>query len=622
MLSLSMSGQAQSPGGVSTGLTVWYKANLSVSGTTPITAWNTSGGSAAGFNLTPTSAATSPNLIAGSTNYKRYNYNPRIDFTASSFTRLQNTGTSPDLYGTTGSLFMVTDQNSGVGQGTALTYSSNTSTQRLQFKPSFRIQTSTGVNGYTGDWSAPSEYAITSASLLSVTGLGATAVHRRNSVSFGCSNCNLPLYNPAVTTGLRVGRNASGGGSEYVDCDMGEIIIYNSALSAAEVARVESYLALKYGITRGGNSGTGASYNYVNSSGATIWDKTANAGYNNDIAGIGRDDGSALVQRQSISVNNNESVSIGLVSIDASNTANTNNFTSNNSFVMWGNNGAAQNTVFNDPACFTNMPSGVQAKILRNWKAQVTNFSQTVTIAFETSSIVAYTPLTNLRLLVDNDGSNWSNATVISGAVLDGTRVEFAGVTLSAASPYFTLGTANFQSTPLPIEMLFFTAAPEGSGGVQLTWATASETDNDRFEVQRSVDGVEFGTIGQLDGSGSSSTRNDYAFFDGSAYPGTSYYRLVQVDADGTFEYSEVRAVTLGKERSVTVYPNPARDVVRIAGLENGSGAAAVEVFNESGGRVPFPMDALEHGMLNVGTLARGIYLVRIGEQVARVVKE
>jgi hypothetical protein len=610
--------QGQAPGGVSSGLAVWYKADQNVVGN-PVSAWNTSGGSASTYHLTQSTSAYRPAVIQGNVDYKRYNYNKRIDFAVASSKRLQNTSTSPNLYGTGGSVFLVTDQDPSGGNGTGLTYSSGLSTQRIQIKPSFRIQTSTGSLGYTGDHSAPTEYSNRSASILSVTGLGSSATHRLNSTPYPCTNCGSGVYNPVITTGLHVGRN--GGGSEYVDCDMGEIIIYSAALTTAQIQRVESYLAIKYGITRGGNTGTSSTYNYVNSGGTAIWDKTTNSGFNNDIAGIGRDDGSALVQKQSISVNNAESVSIGLVSIDASNAANSNTFSANNSFVMWGNNGGAQNTVFSDPACFANMPVGVQAKVQRTWKVQATNFSQTVTIGFEASALVGYAPIANLRLLVDNDGTNWSNATVVSGAVVDGTRIEFAGVSLSAARPYFTLATSDFTATPLPVELLFFNARPYGSGAVDLEWATASEMGNDHFVVERSQDGMDFQDIGRVQGNGGSMVREDYGLRDPAPILGVGYYRLKQVDVNGAITYSNVVAVTLGSDDRLNVFPNPAHGLVRIVGMPTEVGSP-LELFDACGAKVPiFPIGS-DMGVLDVSTLPKGVYLLRVDGRTARIVKE
>lgn len=127
--------------------------------------------------------------------------------------------------------------------------------------------------------------------------------------------------------------------------------------------------------------------------------------------------------------------------------------------------------------------------------------------------------------------------------------------------------------------------------------------------------------IGELPGAGHSSTRHDYLFVDEAPFPGANYYRIKQVDVDGEFTYSPVQVATLAEPHHVTVYPNPARDMVRIAGLETPENAL-VEVFNAAGEQLPFPSDAWDNGLLDLSTLPKGLYLVRIGDQVARVVKE
>lgn len=609
---------AQAPGGVATNLAAWYKADLNVVGA-PISAWNTSGGSATGYQLTQANAANRPGLTGGGIDYKRYNYNPRVAFVAANLTRLENTSTSPDLYGTTGSMFLVSDHNTTYA--TALSYSTNLSAKRIQMKPTFRMQTSTGTSGYTADFGMPTEYSVNSAAMFTLSGLGVNAAHRLNSVALLCSVCGSTAVNPSITTGLRVGRNAAGSGSEYLSGALGEIVIYNNSITTAQIDRIESYLAVKYGITRGGNTGLATTYNYVSASGTTIWDKSLNTGYNRDIAGIGRDDASALVQRQSISVNNGESVSIGLVSIDASNAANGNAFASNNSFLLWGNNGLSHQTVFSDPACFLNLPPGVEAKIQRVWKSQATNFSQLVTVGFEISMVVGYAPLNNLRLLVDDDGSNWTNATVYAGATVDGTRIEFAGVTLNAARPFFTLATIDYNTTPLPIEMLYFSAQPAEPDAVRLDWATVSETNNAWFDVERSTEGTSFERLARIPGAGHSMSLIDYRFTDLTPFRGTNYYRIKQIDLDGTAAYSEIRAVTLGPNGPISVFPNPASDLVRIAGFDPDAGTT-VQLFTATGARVPLPDEVLNEGLLNVSKLPRGAYFVRVGDKVARIVKE
>src|SRR5688572_8496564 len=82
-----LSAFAQSPGGVSANLTLWLKADNTATITgSPVQTWSTSGGSAAGYNVTQATAANRPTLVNGATNYTKYNYNPSIKFNVGSST--------------------------------------------------------------------------------------------------------------------------------------------------------------------------------------------------------------------------------------------------------------------------------------------------------------------------------------------------------------------------------------------------------------------------------------------------------------------------------------------------------------------------------------------------------
>lgn len=96
--------------------------------------------------------------------------------------------------------------------------------------------------------------------------------------------------------------------------------------------------------------------------------------------------------------------------------------------------------------------------------------------------------------------------------------------------------TVSNTSQPLPVELVSFTAEALGADAL-LKWATASEKNNDRFEVEASADGRSFRRIGQVPGHGSSTQPHTYQLTDAAiARYGASvvYYRLRQVDADGT----------------------------------------------------------------------------------------
>jgi hypothetical protein len=118
---------------------------------------------------------------------------------------------------------------------------------------------------------------------------------------------------------------------------------------------------------------------------------------------------------------------------------------------------------------------------------------------------------------------------------------------------------------PLPVSLTSFTAAPRGSS-VALNWTTASEQNNAGFEVQRSLDGVQFGSIGKVAGAGTSQQPIAYRYLDAAPLRAKSYYRLKQIDLDGHATYGPVVAVNLtgAATPSLTIYPNPTADLATV----------------------------------------------------------
>ena len=135
---------------------------------------------------------------------------------------------------------------------------------------------------------------------------------------------------------------------------------------------------------------------------------------------------------------------------------------------------------------------------------------------------------------------------------------------------------------PLPVELTEFTARSAGPD-VELRWTTAAELNNKHFEVERSFDGRTFDKIGQVAGQGTTSNGATYAFSDKNAgryQAGLLYYRLKQVDTDGTQAYTSVRTVqfSAASAGSVRLYPNPARRqaTLDLRGLPAGTYQVAV----------------------------------------------
>lgn len=177
-------------------------------------------------------------------------------------------------------------------------------------------------------------------------------------------------------------------------------------------------------------------------------------------------------------------------------------------------------------------------------------------------------------------------------------------------------------STPLPVELLFFDARLEGDA-VQCTWSTASEQNNDHFTVERSRDGSAFDAIGQVDGTGDSQQTLEYAFPDPAPYEGLSFYRLRQIDIDGTEQWSQAVPVfiTHGGEGALNVWPNPCTTAMHLSG----AGALdPIQLVDASGREVAEYPAGTER--MDVSFLAPGSYTVVVrtieGKRSARFLKE
>ncbi|WP_188500819.1 IPT/TIG domain-containing protein [Pontibacter amylolyticus] len=179
--------------------------------------------------------------------------------------------------------------------------------------------------------------------------------------------------------------------------------------------------------------------------------------------------------------------------------------------------------------------------------------------------------------------------------------------------------TLQSEIIPLPVELIAFNARKEGNG-VQLTWATASELDNDYFEVQMTEDlKGEFKAVGKVKSKvNTTSLRHDYQFNHKGNFNGTRYYRLKQVDLDGTTDYSKVVAVSSnGVNLAVgpRVYPNPINADSKLVYNADRAGKLNVRIVNMNGSAVQNLSYDIEEGentiLLNLNNnLPTGIYIL------------
>ncbi|MBK9636474.1 MAG: T9SS type A sorting domain-containing protein [Bacteroidetes bacterium] len=121
------------------------------------------------------------------------------------------------------------------------------------------------------------------------------------------------------------------------------------------------------------------------------------------------------------------------------------------------------------------------------------------------------------------------------------------------------------QSSPLPIELLSFDGM-QSQEKIELKWTTQSEKNNEYFTIEKKSQLNEWITINKVNGAGTSHTQKNYQSFDERPIVGIQYYRLKQVDYNGTYSYSKIIAVDFKSKSALTlsIFPNPAIETIVI----------------------------------------------------------
>jgi hypothetical protein len=191
--------------------------------------------------------------------------------------------------------------------------------------------------------------------------------------------------------------------------------------------------------------------------------------------------------------------------------------------------------------------------------------------------------------------------------------VKWNGSWSSNASGQFT-SFSSFTHGPgiLPVSLVRFEAEAAGNE-VALDWTTATELNNRGFEIQRSRHGNAFEPIAFVDGFGSTEQTQTYRFIDPAPLAGTSYYRLKQVDFDGSYAYSPVASVSFSSEASAfAAYPNPAKGYFTVSlGQSNGNGGT-LYIHDIAGKSIAaLPVQKGQSTVAVTQSLRPGLYLLR-----------
>ncbi|MDX5346860.1 MAG: T9SS type A sorting domain-containing protein [Hymenobacteraceae bacterium] len=177
---------------------------------------------------------------------------------------------------------------------------------------------------------------------------------------------------------------------------------------------------------------------------------------------------------------------------------------------------------------------------------------------------------------------------------------------------------------PLPVTLVSFDAVLQ-KNEVLLKWVTATEKNSQKFVIERAAEGNEFLPIGQVDAAGNSNTMIHYQFTDPNPHTGTSYYRLKQIDFDGSIMYSKIVSVNMEQQPfTATVFPNPlgAGQELKLEVRGTGNQELQLSIFNTLG-QVMYSQTATADEVLGEVTvpanlLQKGVYLLQLTDNSSK----
>ncbi|GAB5538962.1 MAG: hypothetical protein Salg2KO_10650 [Salibacteraceae bacterium] len=223
-------------------------------------------------------------------------------------------------------------------------------------------------------------------------------------------------------------------------------------------------------------------------------------------------------------------------------------------------------------------------------------------------------PVTNVTTNVNNGtGGCNNNSNPCTNQASAGQGVSGTGIIPSS-------------SGPLPVDLIQFNASSTNEGIVELKWQTASETNCDRFLIERSIDTRIWHLIAEVNGNGNSTVLSHYSSTDYSPINGESFYRLKQVDFDGDTAFLAIGSVQIDNSEigSLFVYPNPTHNIITIGG--HGVDFSSLKVYNLVGADLTdlirfVAQDESFEVSIDLSQLAPGVYFITSNKASARVSK-
>lgn len=451
----AVQGSGSAPGGISTDLQLWLKAGEGFT----VSQWDDQSGNS--NNATQGTASAQPSSTANA-----INFNAAVDFDGSDFLALANSASTMGLNNSDYELLFVANSSSTATQFLISGVTQERYEMHINGAAGFRFIPANATN--FSDIGSNSDYDDGISRIFGGTlqSTGASAASHVNGLF--TTDIETAGLQTSETGSLNIGRRGAGAGSLYWNGQIGEAIIFGDALTSTQRQQVFSYLALKYGITLDQTSAT----DYLAADGATVWNATTNATYNNDVAGLARDDASELDQRQSGSINSG-----AIIEIANGTHASPSTYSADDSWLIWGHDNGATTFGTNN---INNSNATTSNRMTRVWRVQETGTVGSVEIRFSNSlatgtvSLVAHTsnasfPADGNRRVVEmtDDGAHYS-----------------ASIDLSNGE-YFTFANANYATLTSQFVVInevitdpqqdwgasnFFNPSPGGTGDADDEW--------------------------------------------------------------------------------------------------------------------------------------------------------
>ncbi|MBX9850646.1 MAG: T9SS type A sorting domain-containing protein [Cytophagaceae bacterium] len=200
-----------------------------------------------------------------------------------------------------------------------------------------------------------------------------------------------------------------------------------------------------------------------------------------------------------------------------------------------------------------------------------------------------------------------TNSVILTGGTRYFTNIQFTAGSACGRLPVIAkIGSCG----ALPVTFAKLTAEDAGSYAL-VSWSTSFELNNDHFEIERSSDGIHFYAVTNVKGSGNSNSMISYIAKDYTAPAGKIFYRIAQVDVDGTKSYSGIVSLERSASSDLQIAPNPFENTTEIH-VKDAEGKVKIRI-SDLAGNVVFEKEEVQNGKITIGdNLTPGVYIVQV----------